>query len=149
MSRRATHTRRWKFLQGLGNGMNGSESPLYYSTSNVVSQLYMKQQATFQLTSLSREPPTSCRCRGSWTPSWTRWAASGSRNTSCQIPGKRKSHRSWCFVSKNKNKESQKNLCIKVAVEGRVDILQDVAQLLQLPLHTSLQRKCRHLWKKH
>ena len=36
------------------------------------------------------------------------------------------------------------NLCIKVAVEGRVDILQDVTQLLQLPLHASLQRKCRH-----
>ena len=38
MSRRATHTRRWKFLQGLGKGMNGSASPLYYLASNVVSK---------------------------------------------------------------------------------------------------------------
>ena len=87
---------------------------------------------SIKLTSLSRELPTECRCPGSWTLSWTRWAASGSRNINFQIPDTELGNMNQfeCFF--------KFHLGVEVTVEDGVDILQDVTQLLQLPLHPSL-----------
>ena len=109
VSRRAAQTRRWKFLQGLETFRNHNQMLVIWDMindydynydfdyDNEYTWTFMQGLLThfvviilcswMKLTSLSRAPPTSCTCLESWTLAWTRWEASGSRNTNSQIPG--------------------------------------------------------------
>ena len=118
--------------------MNGSESPLYYSTSNVVSQLYMKQHFNSHLC-----PESLPQAAGVGEAELPLEPDEQPAEAEIQVARflERENHTGHGVLCQRIRIRSHKNLCIKVAVEDRVDILQDVTQLLQLPLHASLQRK--------